>query len=176
MFPTTALHALLLEDFGRPLVCTSGNRSEEPLCTESGEALGRLGSIADGFLVHDRAVLRPLDDSVGRVDRGTFRVARRARGLSPRALKVAGHGPTVLALGAQLKSSTVLLTGDSAIPSQHLGDLGTVESNLRLENTVFDMIACHGVKPEVIACDPIPPPSRALSSRALASPPPRPRR
>ncbi len=83
MLPATPLHHLLLRETGFPVVATSGNRSEEPICTDEREALARLGGMADLFLVHDRPIARHVDDSVARVVAGAPRLLRRARGWAP---------------------------------------------------------------------------------------------
>ena len=83
MLPYTPLHHLLLRDLGFPIVATSGNRSDEPICIDEHEALERLAGIADLFLVHDRPIARHVDDSVARVALGRELVLRRARGYAP---------------------------------------------------------------------------------------------
>ena len=67
MLPYTPLHHLLLRNLDRPLVMTSGNISDEPICYDDGEATKRLGKIADYFLLHDRRIHMRTDDSVVRV-------------------------------------------------------------------------------------------------------------
>ncbi len=120
MLPYTPLHHLLLADCGRPLVMTSGNRSDEPIAYEDDEARERLGSIADAFLAHDRPIHRRCEDSVVRV---AFPV-RRSRGFVPDALPlpVAAARPLV-ATGAELKSTFCVARGGEAFLSAHLGDL-----------------------------------------------------
>jgi hydrogenase maturation protein HypF len=83
MLPYTPLHHLLMRDAGRPLVMTSGNLSEEPIVKDNGEALQRLGGIADYFLTHNRDIYARYDDSVMMVERETPQFVRRARGLPP---------------------------------------------------------------------------------------------
>jgi hydrogenase maturation protein HypF len=83
MLPYTPLHHLLLAELGFPIVATSGNLSDEPICTDEREALGRLASLADLFLVHDRPIARHVDDSIARVVLGRELVLRRARGYAP---------------------------------------------------------------------------------------------
>ena len=152
--PYTPLHALLLAAVDRPLVCTSGNVSDEPMCFEDGDARHRLGAIADRFLLHDRPILRPVDDSVLRLDAHGPTLLRRARGYAPLAHPVAaeGAGP-VLALGAHQKNTICLLARGQAIVSQHLGDLHSAEGVALLERTVADFLAFFAVAPERLACD-----------------------
>jgi hydrogenase maturation protein HypF len=152
MLPYTPLHRLLLDAVGRPLVCTSGNVAEEPMSTANDEALTRLGHIADVFLVHDRDIARPVDDSVTRMGPSGPQVLRRARGHAPLTHPFPA-GPSIVALGGQLKS-TVALTKDGAVlVSQHLGDLASVEAGALLSRTVDDVTAFLDVTPTVVACD-----------------------
>jgi hydrogenase maturation protein HypF len=127
LLPYTPLHHLLLEDRGGdPIVLTSGNRSDEPIAYEDGDALERLGSIADLFLVHDRAIHTRCDDSVFRVTGpdGPPTPIRRSRGYAPTSLSLRTPvtRPT-LAMGGHLKATFALATGTHAVVSHHLGDL-----------------------------------------------------
>lgn len=126
MLPYTPLHHLLLAEFDRPLVMTSGNLSEEPQCTGNDEARRQLRKIADFGLFHDRGIVNRLDDSVVRVMAGAPRLLRRARGYAPAPMTLPRGfeqvGP-LLAMGGELKSSFCLADGGQAIVSQHLGDL-----------------------------------------------------
>jgi hydrogenase maturation protein HypF len=79
MLPATPLHVLMLDALGIPLVATSGNLKDEPICTEEEEARERLGGMADFLLSHDRPIARHVDDSVVRILDGVPRVLRRAR-------------------------------------------------------------------------------------------------
>jgi hydrogenase maturation protein HypF len=152
--PSTPLHALLLGAMGGPLVCTSGNVSDEPMCFEEADAFQRLGSIADRFLVHDRPILRPVDDSVLRLDPHGTTMLRRARGYAPLAHPVAvGRGVPALALGAHQKNTVCLLVRGQAVVSQHLGDLHTAEGVALLERTVADFLDFFQAEPGVLACD-----------------------
>ncbi|HJV23101.1 MAG TPA: carbamoyltransferase HypF [Holophagaceae bacterium] len=151
--PTSPLHHLLLGLVDRPLVCTSGNRAEEPICIDDAEARARLKGIADAFLLHDRPILRPVDDSVGFVDGGGLRLLRRARGFAPLPLSVAPGGPCTLALGGHLKATLALLAEGQAVVSQHLGDLDSPAVQALLERTVDDLLAFFRAKPTRLACD-----------------------
>ncbi len=153
LLPYTPLHRLLLELAERPLVCTSGNLSDEPLCTEPAEALERLHGVADLFLVHDRPILRPVDDSVARMGPDGPLVLRRARGYAPLPLSLGAGLPCLLGLGGQLKGTVALSSGDQVVVSQHLGDLGSVEGARLLERTVEDLLRLLEARPVAVACD-----------------------
>ncbi len=129
MLPTTPLHLLLLDAARRPLVMTSGNRSEEPIATGNDEARRRLRGIADAFLLHDREIVARYDDSVVRSGAAGQVMLRRARGYAPLplALPVAAPVPLV-AVGPHLKNTLTLAVGDRAYVSQHIGDLEDLES------------------------------------------------
>jgi len=99
MLPYSPLHHLLMRECPFPVIATSGNRSDEPIAIDNGEARERLAGIADFFLMHDRPVARPCDDSVVRLSRGREMVLRRARGYAPLPLLVPKPLPPVLALG-----------------------------------------------------------------------------
>jgi hydrogenase maturation protein HypF len=150
MLPYTPLHHLLLADFGGALVMTSGNRSDEPIAYEDDEARRRLGGIADAFLSHDRPIHRRCEDSVVRA---AFPV-RRSRGFVPTSLSLPlTAARTIVATGAELKSTFCVARGREAFLSPHLGDLdselayGAFRTDLAL---FLEMLA---VEPEVIACD-----------------------
>lgn len=151
--PYTPLHRLLLGEAGRPLVCTSGNLSEEPMAIDDADAFERLGAIADAFLVHDRPILRPVDDSVVRLDAHGPTLLRRARGYAPLAHGVPLDAPPVLALGAHQKNTIALLSRGQAVVSQHLGDLLSLQGAQLLERTVEDLLQFLDITPEILACD-----------------------
>ena len=129
MIAYTALHHLLLEFVGRPLVMTSGNMSEEPIATDNADAIKRLNAIADGFLLHDRDIIARYDDSVVRVvDSGPV-FLRRARGYAPLPIRLPIPSPKPLvAVGPHLKNTFTLVHGETAYVSQHIGDLENVET------------------------------------------------
>jgi hydrogenase maturation protein HypF len=150
----TPLHHLLLEAAGRPLVMTSGNRSDEPMVVKDAEALARLGGIADLFVAHDREIENRCDDSVARVIAGRPTVFRRSRGYVPRAvrLRLSVRRP-VLACGAHLKNTFCLAAGDEAWLGPHIGDLDNLEATSAFEEQVERMQRFLGIRPEVIAHD-----------------------
>jgi hydrogenase maturation protein HypF len=126
MLPYTPLHYLLMRELGFPVVATSGNLSDEPICTDEREALDRLHGIADAFLVHNRPIVRHVDDSVVRVMAGREMILRRARGYAPLPVHLqTTSDSTVLAVGAHLKNCVALAIHDNVFTSQHIGDLET---------------------------------------------------
>ncbi len=153
MLPYTPLHALLLEDLRRPVVATSGNLSDEPICTDESEAVGRLGDIADRFLVHDRPIARHADDSVAVVMAGAPRLVRRARGWAPSPLPLAEPVPPLLAVGAHLKNTVAVATGSDVFISQHVGDMETSEAYRAFEAVIADLLRMCRVEPVAIAHD-----------------------
>ncbi|MCU0837202.1 MAG: carbamoyltransferase HypF [Rhodospirillales bacterium] len=154
MLPYSPLHTLLTEDFGGPLVATSGNISGEPVLTEPAEAEARLGAIADAFLHHDRPIVRPADDPVYRVIAGAARPLRLGRGNAPHAVALPGRlaRPT-LAVGGHLKATVALAWDDRAVLSPHIGDLGSPRSLEVFEAVIADLQRLYGVAAERIVCD-----------------------
>lgn len=152
MLAYTPLHHLLLQECGFPLVATSGNRSDEPIVTDESEALVRLAGIADLFLVHDRPIVRPVDDSVVRIVAGRPQLLRLARGYAP-APTVVPIEPGILALGGHLKSTLALSTSAGIAVSQHLGDLDTPEARDAYDRAVGDLVRLHRTVPRLAACD-----------------------
>ena len=154
MLPYSPLHHLLLEDFGAPLVATSGNLSGEPVLTEPAEAEARLAHVADGFLHHDRPIVRPADDPVVRVLGGLPRPVRLGRGTAPLELElpVSVAVPT-LAVGAYLKNTVALAWGRRAVVSPHIGELGSPRSRKVFAQVVDDLQQLYGVRAERIAHD-----------------------
>jgi hydrogenase maturation protein HypF len=169
MLPYTPLHDLLLARLGRPVVCTSGNLSEEPMAIRTEEAVARLGAIADYVLTHNRPIVRPVDDSVGRIGPAGLQLLRRARGY-PLAVSIgdaAGTADTavaqgerrvgpvsvILAVGGHLKNTVALGLGSDVVLSPHIGDLDNALSVEMHCRAVQDLVAFFGVTPAVVACD-----------------------
>lgn len=175
MLPYAPLHWLLFEGLwqdgpappGSPewregpcpevLVMTSANVSGEPLVIDNGQALRTLPGIADGFLLHDREILVRSDDGVVRRGASAPIVVRRSRGSVPVPviLPLAGRGtePNVLALGASMKNTVCLLTGDRAFFSPHVGDLSNRAACLALEETVGHLRCLLGATFQAVASD-----------------------
>ena len=154
MLPYTPLHHLLLRDFGRPMVLTSGNVSDEPIAYQDGDALARLGGIADAFLTHDRPIHVRTDDSVVRAFRGREAMLRRSRGYVPEPLAMATRfGRPVLACGAELKNTFCLGRGDRAFLSHHVGDLENYETLRSYTEGIAHFRRLFDVTPQIVAHD-----------------------
>ncbi len=154
MLPCTPLHHILMRELNFPVVATSGNFGGEPICIDENEALLRLGDIADLFLVHNRPIVRHLDDSIARVVFGREQIIRRARGYAPLPIKVKSNTTAiVLATGSHLKNTVALAVGENVFLSQHIGDLETEAAHAAFQRTANDLQRLYDVTPNIIACD-----------------------
>jgi hydrogenase maturation protein HypF len=172
MLPYTPLHHLLLEGLERPLVMTSGNVSDEPICYEDGDARRRLHSIADYLLLHDRRIHMRTDDSVVRVAPGQSAirnpqsaieasaveasaiVLRRSRGYAPAPVPVAFRfGREILACGAELKNTFCLARDRHAFISHHIGDLENLETLRSYVEGIEHFKRLFRLRPEIVAYD-----------------------
>ena len=153
MLPYSPLHHLLMLDCPIPVIATSGNRSDEPIATDNQEAQQRLGHIANFFLMHDRPVARPCDDSVAQLVRGRQSVVRRARGYAPLPVWVPKDLPEVLAVGGHLKNTVAIAVGRQVFLSQHIGDLDTPEARRWFERAIDDLCRLYRFAPRAVACD-----------------------
>ncbi len=153
MLPNSPLHHLLVASIERPIVCTSGNRSEEPMAISTSDARARLADIADTMLTHDRRIVRPVDDSVCREEAGSLQILRRARGYAPVPVPLARPAPRILAVGGHLKNTVALSLGANVVVSSHVGDLDNTLSLDVHRRAIADLLEFFDVRPEMIACD-----------------------
>jgi hydrogenase maturation protein HypF len=166
---------------GLLLVMTSANPGGEPLVIGNDEAVERLAGIADALLLHDRDIVVRCDDSVVRSvltvipaqagiqsaagswtpacagvtasDNSSFQFIRRARGYTPRAIRLPRTGPSVLALGGYLKNTICVTRGDEAFVSQHIGGLDNPAACGMLIEVVQHLLDILQVNPAAIAHD-----------------------
>jgi hydrogenase maturation protein HypF len=153
MLPYTPLHHILAKGAGIPLVATSGNMTDEPICTDEREAVERLRGIADFFLVHNRPIVRYVDDSVVRVMMGRELVMRRARGYAPLPVPLSSRITDAIAVGAHLKNTIAVSNGQNIFVSQHIGDLDTPESLGSFRRTLTDFRSLFDVHPVQVVAD-----------------------
>jgi hydrogenase maturation protein HypF len=150
--PYTPLHHLMLDDLGFPVVATSGNRSGEPICIDEQEALSALGEIADVFLVHDRPIARPVDDSVAMVAAGGVVMLRRARGYAPEPVVLPG-ADRLIAVGAQQKNTVAFGHRDQVFISQHLGEMDSAAGSALCKRTIAEWTRLYDLHPDQVVCD-----------------------
>lgn len=153
MLPYTPLHHLLMAELNFPVVATSGNLSDEPICTDEREALTRLAELADFFLVHDRPIARHVDDSIVRQMAGREMVLRRARGYAPLPVRLADAVPPLLAVGAHLKNTVAVSVGSDVFLSQHVGDLDTPQAFAAFQEVQRHLCRLYEQQPAAVACD-----------------------
>jgi hydrogenase maturation protein HypF len=160
MLAASPLHALLLRELGEPLLATSGNRSGEPLCADPERVEEELGTIADGFLCHNRPIANPVDDGLIQLAAGAPMLLRHARGqapsvhvltpLLPHPDRLAG----VVAMGGQLKGSLAIgVAGGRAWLGPHLGDLDSLAAEQRLRQVLSDALERFGLRPRCFVVD-----------------------
>ncbi len=153
MLPYTPLHHLLLRESELPLVMTSGNISEEPICQDNDEAIRRLSGIADYFLVHNRDIYARYDDSVTFIERGIVQLTRRARSYAPYPIHLNFQAKQVLGCGAEEKNTFCLTKDNYAFISQHIGDMENLETLEHFENTLALYKKLFRIEPEIVAYD-----------------------
>lgn len=154
MLPYTPLHYLLFDDDLELLIMTSANISDEPLIIDNDEALRLLSDIADAFLLHNREILNPCDDSVLRVTpAGRTQMVRRARGFVPRGIHVPLATRPVLAVGGEMKNTFCLTRGGEAFLSQHWGDMSHFKNYQKFLEALPRFKKMLAVEPEIIAHD-----------------------
>jgi len=155
MLPTTPLHVELFRDAPYDaLVMTSGNARHEPIARLDGDALTDLAGFADLALMHEREVVRRVDDSVARTGEGAPYLVRRSRGYVPGSLPLPCATPVpVLALGGHLQVTACLGVGSEAILSQHVGDLDTCTARDFLEEVALQLEQFLEARSELIVID-----------------------
>ena len=137
----------------RVLVLTSGNVSDERICFEDDDARVRLAGLADAVCTHDRPIVTPCDDSVVRLVDGQVVPVRRSRGFAPLPIRLPVTVAPTVAFGGELKATVCVASGSRAWMSQHIGDLGDLDTERALESIRSDLCRMYGVQPEIHAVD-----------------------
>jgi hydrogenase maturation protein HypF len=151
--PYTPLHLLLLEKINRPLVATSANVTDEPICTDF-ESLQKLQDVYDYVLDYNREIVNGCDDSVVMVVEGKQVILRRARGYAPVSIKLPFRlKHNVLALGANQKSTVAIGFDDQAILSPHIGDLDSIGSVEYYKKNIDSLKRMYDFEPEIVVHD-----------------------
>jgi len=154
MIPYTPLHHIIMRYLKTPVVATSGNLSEEPICTDENEALSRLNGIADFFLVHNRPIYRHVDDSIARIVMNNNVILRRSRGYAPMPVLTENpQGKNIISVGGHLKNTIAVSNVSGIFISQHIGDLESIESYNSFRNTIRKFTEVYKINPETVICD-----------------------
>lgn len=152
LLPYAPLHQLLCREMP-PLVMTSGNVSEEPIVHDNATAARVLAPLADALLLHDRDIHLACDDSVVRRMAGGVVPIRRSRGYAPLPIALGEPGPSVMAVGGELKAALCITREDHAFMSQHLGDMGNLETLDALAHTAEHLLRLFRVEPAAVVAD-----------------------
>ncbi|GAB4432658.1 MAG: carbamoyltransferase HypF [bacterium] len=156
MLPYAPYQYLLLEDF-EMLIFTSGNISGEPIVYRD-EDLKRLSAIADYFILHNREIVRFVEDSVVKFLNYNHSpltvIIRKSRGYAPSPLFLRRrYNKQILGLGGDLKSTISFVKDDVLIQSQYLGDLSDYLSFEDYKRTIADFKNFFSLKADTIVCD-----------------------
>jgi hydrogenase maturation protein HypF len=155
MLPYTPLHHLIFaEKKFNALVMTSGNISDEPLICKDDEAIKKLASIADVFLMHNREIYRQVDDSVVNIINNEPVLLRRSRGFVPQAFifKITADAD-ILATGADLKNTFCFVKKNRLIVSEHIGDMKDASVYKHWLGSIEHLKRLLDVKPSIFVCD-----------------------
>lgn len=130
MLPYTPLHLLLFEKDLSYIVMTSANHSGKTICYKNEDALCRLKDTADYFLLHNRDIFIPVDDSVVKVVHNREVVSRIGRGYGPKFFKCDGDlkQHAILGVGAEQKVTFSLLQDGYMHISPYIGDVEDLEN------------------------------------------------
>jgi hydrogenase maturation protein HypF len=160
LLPYTPLHHLLFRPVSGTttvvptlLVMTSGNLTDEPICYDDDDARHRLAGVVDAWLVHDRPIHVPCDDSVVRIEGEDELPIRRARGYAPLPVRLPRDSGSTLATGGELKNTFCLAAGRNAWMSSHIGDMGSVETLAAFERSVRQFADVYSIDPNRMAAD-----------------------
>ncbi|WP_029520681.1 carbamoyltransferase HypF [Persephonella sp. IF05-L8] len=152
--PYSPLHHLLLNDFGKPLVMTSANLSDEPIVKDNEEAFEKLSIFTDYILTHNRDIKNRVDDSVVRIINKKISFIRRSRGYAPLPVSLPFNlNKKVLAVGGHQKNTIAIGFDDKAFLSQHIGDLETVDACRNFEEIIYSFFELYDFQPEVVIAD-----------------------
>ncbi|AKP33076.1 carbamoyltransferase HypF [Yersinia aleksiciae] len=156
MLPANPLQHLLLQQVARPLVMTSGNGSGKPPALSNQHALSALSDIADHWLLHNRQIVQRADDSLVRFTVQGAEMLRRARGYVPDAFELPpgfSQQPAILALGADMKNTFCLLRNQTAVLSQHLGDLADSDIAQQQQQLLTLFCQIYHFTPQTVVVD-----------------------
>lgn len=170
MLPSTALQLLLVKTVAKPLVMTSANLSGQPIIIDNDE-IKALQNHVDLVAFNNRDIINPIDDAVVSIEDGMPQVIRLGKGLAPYVEN--RHAslrelPSVVAMGAELKSSYGFARGDELLLSPYQGDLYHAEVYSRFQKQLKKDISLFNLHPNIIAIDSHPDYHSSQLGRSLA--------
>ena len=154
MLPYSGIYLRLFEELDdSALVMTSANPSGLPTIIQATTFQDHFMNLADYFLTHNRTIYQRSDDSVVIPASSHGLIIRRSRGYTPEPIDTANNGPPILALGALEKNTGAIYHKTRIYPTQHIGDVDTLETLRFLQESLthlqellrvnaFDAIAC----------------------------------
>lgn len=152
MLPFTPMHELLFLTDIKVLVMTSANIHGLPLEHINEIAIDHLSTLADYFLMHNRDIFMPVDDSVSKVVLGRERVIRRARGYAPEPIAFKTVAP-ILSCGSNMKNTTCISKDDYLFLSPYNGDLENLETYEHYKSNIKHLKNIFAFNPEYIVSD-----------------------
>ena len=165
MLPSNPLVYLISQQFGKPLIATSGNRGGSPLIAGINEAKRLLEGIVDLYVYHHLDIVHPMDDSVTRMVGDHPIIIRPARGLTPNYISNTQPGNhTVIAFGADMKAHYALFHEGKCYLSPYFGNLESFEVQERMKFSLRHLVNVLDLKPQELLIDAHP----GYFSRALA--------
>ena len=159
MLPYTGIHHLLFDYVGnKPLVYTSGNKSNIPMGINNDKIFDQLSHLADFFLLHNRDIFQRADDSVLRIHNDKTKLIRRSRGFVPEYLPLPFKVdiPGAIASGPELSTTGAVLRYNRIFPTQHIGDVNNLETVEFLRDAVFHikkLLKIEDSDIKFVACD-----------------------
>ena len=154
MLPYMPFHYQLFDNSGlEALVMTSGNISDEPIIIDDALALKTLSNIADAVITYNREIYMRCDDSVAFVSHGATQLIRRSRGYVPAQIHTHFEVDGILATGAELKNTFCLGKHQTAILSQHIGDLKNAETLDFYEESIERFAKLFRCQPTTVVSD-----------------------
>jgi hydrogenase maturation protein HypF len=142
-----------MHKLNRPLVATSANVTDEPICTTL-ESLEMLQGVYDYVLDHDRQIVNGCDDSVVMMVGGQQIILRRARGYAPASVTLPfSLQKHTLAMGANQKSTVAIGFDDQVILSPHIGDLDSIGSVVYYEKNIQTLARIYNFEPACMVHD-----------------------
>ncbi|MGH4123260.1 MAG: carbamoyltransferase HypF [Clostridium sp.] len=152
MLTYTPIHILLFSAKLKVLIMTSANINGLPIEYKDSSARVGLTGIVDYFLMHNREIYVPVDDSVLKVVDKQQTIIRRARGFVPEPFKW-NNTRNILACGPNMKNTFCISKEGSLFLSQFNGDLENLETFEHYKKNVEHFKKIFSFSPQFIAHD-----------------------